>query len=141
MGRVTTDVCHPNRRKKGNYLDMNISKKFVHKPWGYEEIWANTAKYVGKILVIKPGCSLSRQYHKVKEETIYVLEGHVRVEIGDSSSGITISHFDKGKVVHIAPLTIHRFCAEDDEVKLIEVSTPELDDVVRLEDFYGRKSN
>ena len=54
MGRVTTDVCHPNRRKKGNYLDMNISKKFVHKPWGYEEIWANTAKYVGKILVIKP---------------------------------------------------------------------------------------
>ena len=117
---------------------MKNNKKFVNKPWGYEEVWAECSRYEGKILVIKPGCSLSRQYHKKKEETIYVLEGHLRVEIGDQSSGIKTSHLEPGKVVHIPPLTVHRFCAEDEEVKLIEVSTPELNDVVRIEDFYGR---
>jgi mannose-6-phosphate isomerase len=114
------------------------NKKFVNKPWGYEEVWACTAKYSGKILVIRPGCSLSRQYHNIKEETIYVLEGHLRVEIGSKNTGIKVDHLDPGQVMHIPPKTVHRFCAEDDEVKLIEVSTPELDDVVRIEDFYGR---
>lgn len=119
---------------------LKNQKKFVNKPWGYEEVWAVCNKYAGKILVIKQGCSLSRQYHKIKEETIYVLEGHLRVEIGDKNSGIQVSHLNPGDVVHIPPLTVHRFCAEDDEVKLIEVSSPELNDVVRVEDFYGRIS-
>jgi len=120
---------------------LKFQKKFVNKPWGYEEVWATCSRYAGKIIVIKPGCSLSRQYHKHKEETIYVLEGHMRLEVGDKNSGIQVTHLDPGCVAHITPLTVHRFCAEDDEVKLIEVSSPEINDVVRVEDSYGRVKN
>ena len=116
-----------------------MKPKIIEKPWGREEIWGDVAgKYLGKTLHINMKNRLSLQYHKEKEETIYVLEGHLRLEIGDKNSGIQVSHLDKGSVAHIKPLTVHRFCAEDDEVHLIEVSTPELDDVVRVEDFYGR---
>ena len=114
-------------------------KKFVKKPWGHEEIWAVTSKYAGKILVIEPGEMLSRQYHRVKEETLYVLEGKVRVEIGDNNTGIIMGIHEPGRVIHIPPLIIHRFCAESERVKLIEISTPELDDVVRVEDKYSRQ--
>ena len=114
-------------------------KRFVKKPWGHEEIWAHTEKYVGKFLVIEPGEMLSRQYHRIKEETIYVLEGNLRVEIGDpNAGGVTTAVLDPGKTVHVTPLLVHRFCADKERVKLVEVSTPELDDVVRLEDKYVR---
>jgi len=112
--------------------------RLVKKPWGYEEIWAETDKYVGKFLHIDAGCRLSRQYHNVKTETIRVLEGKLILETGDSISGFSERSLDRGEVFHVSPGTIHRFGARDTPVVLVEVSTPELDDVVRLEDDYAR---
>ncbi len=108
----------------------------VHKPWGYELIWARSSSYAGKILVIHAGGMLSRQYHERKEETIYVLQGTLRLELG--KNGEDVRHLAMGEAFHIAPGTVHRFCAEETEVRLAEVSSPELDDVVRLHDDYGR---
>jgi len=106
----------------------------VEKPWGHEIRWAINDKYLGKILHINAGQRLSLQYHEVKDETIYVLEGTLIVHGKDN---ITI--LDQGDSLRIQPGTIHRFCAPpSDHVKLVEVSTPEIDDVVRLEDDYGR---
>jgi len=112
----------------------------IEKPWGYEELWAQTARYVGKILFIKKGHRLSRQYHKVKQETIMVLDGTLTCEAGPYFEGDTI-HFhimEPGTVFHIEAGTIHRFCAEEEDVRLVEVSSPEIQDVVRLEDDYRR---
>lgn len=115
---------------------MIQEQRKIEKPWGYEILWAHCDKFVGKILVIEPGHKLSRQYHKVKEETIRVLKGSLTVEIGENNEK---SYFLKeGHSFHVEPGTVHRFCAETDRVELVEVSTPELDDVVRLEDDYSR---
>tara|TARA_Y100001937_G_C7095708_1_gene319965 strand:+ start:915 stop:1250 length:336 start_codon:yes stop_codon:yes gene_type:complete len=108
----------------------------VEKPWGYEEIWAETDKYVGKILTIFPNQRLSLQYHEQKEETIYVLEG--RLIVWNSEDPNDITHFEKGETFHVKPKKVHRFGSFVDVCKLIEVSTPELDDVVRLADDYKR---
>lgn len=110
---------------------------YVEKPWGNEIIFAHTDKYVGKILYINKGHKLSRQYHEVKDETIYVLEGRLSLEIGDHGE-FTELRLNEGHAFHIEPGVIHRFCAPWGDVKLAEVSTPELNDVVRLEDNYGR---
>jgi len=110
--------------------------QIVDKPWGHEKIWANTTKYVGKLLVIDPGHKLSRQYHEVKEETIYVLEGQLVLEIGEETPERII--MNPGSTYHIRPLTVHRFAAPSKGCTLIEVSTPELSDVVRLQDDYDR---
>ncbi len=112
----------------------------IEKPWGHEEIWATTSRYVGKILVIKAGHRLSRQYHKVKEETILVLEGVLTCEAGPYHEGDTIHiHTMKpGEIFHVRSGTIHRFCAADGDVRLVEVSSPETEDLVRLEDDYRR---
>lgn len=109
----------------------------VEKPWGHELIWAETPKYVGKILVIKPGQKLSRQYHKVKEETLYVTRGEMLLEIGmpDALESRTMR---AGDVFHVLPGTVHRMIGVQ-ETEVFEVSTPELDDVVRLDDAYGRE--
>ena len=109
----------------------------IDKPWGYEEIFAHTRFYVGKILFIEKSHRLSRQYHKVKDETIYVLEGNLSLEVGINGEPTTL-RLSPGDCFHIEPEIIHRFCAPFGDVKLLEVSTPELDDVVRLEDDYGR---
>jgi Mannose-6-phosphate isomerase len=112
----------------------------VVKPWGYEEIWAETFNYVGKILVIKPGHRLSRQYHNLKEETFRVLSGHLILEIG-SGNNIQTLHMMAGEVYHCPPGTIHRMICDVNETKVVEVlevSTNHLDDVVRLEDDYKR---
>lgn len=112
--------------------------RIVDKPWGREKIWAETDKYVGKFLRIDAGQKLSRQYHVVKEETIYVLEGTLYLEIG-AGAEITTHVLYSGDSFHINPGTVHRFCASSlDAVKLVEVSTPQLDDIVRLEDIYDR---
>lgn len=108
----------------------------VEKPWGYELIWAQTRSYVGKILHINTGHSLSRQYHKVKEETLLVLSGEVEIELGQGDN-LERRQLSARDVVHIPPGTVHRLTART-EVELAEVSTTELDDVVRLEDRYGR---
>ena len=114
-------------------------KNIVEKPWGHEEIWASNEKYVGKILFIKQGSKLSRQYHEVKDETIYVLEGTLLLEIGKDDN-IMRASMKPGDTQRISPGLIHRFCADcGTDVKLIEVSTPELDDVVRIQDDYGRE--
>jgi mannose-6-phosphate isomerase len=109
----------------------------VEKPWGHEVIWAETARYVGKLLHIREGERLSRQYHRVKEETLFLQSGEMILEIGPAES-IETRRMTKGDVFHVAPGTIHRMIAVSD-VDIIEVSTPELDDVVRLEDAYGRE--
>lgn len=110
----------------------------VKKPWGYEEIWAETDKYAGKILTILPGRKLSLQYHEKKEETVYVLEGKLYVWFSKDEKNKLILH--KGSTYHVTPGQIHRFGSPDEGMgtKLIEVSTPELDDVVRLKDDYKR---
>lgn len=109
----------------------------VEKPWGKEEIWAETPNYVGKYLHITRGHRLSRQYHNVKEETIRVLSGTLTIEIGSGPD--QTMYLESGETYHVKPLTIHRFGAgADNDVVLVEVSTPELDDVVRLADDYSR---
>jgi mannose-6-phosphate isomerase-like protein (cupin superfamily) len=113
--------------------------RLIKKPWGYEEIWAETDKYVGKFLHINAGFRLSRQYHNVKTETIRVLEGKLILETADGAGGFAERTLDRGEVFHVSPGTIHRFGAREVPVVLVEVSTPELDDVVRLEDDYARQ--
>jgi mannose-6-phosphate isomerase len=119
---------------------MIKTASIIEKPWGHEEIWAQTARYAGKILFIKRGHRLSRQYHNVKEETIMVLDGTLVCEEGPRCEGAeVIRHvMGPGKIFHVAPGTIHRFCAEETDVRLVEVSTAEIQDVVRLEDDYRR---
>ncbi len=108
----------------------------VEKPWGHELIWAKTDRYVGKILHIEPGHLLSLQYHEEKDETIYLLSGEIvfRVQIDGE---LTEQRMQEGERYHITPGTIHQMEAIMSS-DLREVSTPELDDVVRIEDRYGR---
>ena len=107
----------------------------VDKPWGHEIRWAINDKYLGKILHIDAGCRLSLQYHEQKDETIHVLEGSAIVHLDENVHILTT-----GQSLRIKPGQVHRFCApEDGYTKLIEVSTPEIDDVVRLEDDWDRK--
>jgi len=108
----------------------------VEKPWGYELIWARTDRYVGKILHIEPGHCLSLQYHNRKDETIFVHAGKILFElkVGDE---LTKREMGPGDAVHVTPPTVHRMTALEDS-DIFEVSTPETDDVVRLEDRYGR---
>jgi mannose-6-phosphate isomerase len=108
----------------------------VEKPWGYELVWARTDRYVGKILHIEPGHVLSLQYHNKKDETIHVLRGEIifRVQIDGK---LTERRMREGESYHIAPPTVHQMEAVKAS-DLLEVSTPEVDDVVRLEDRYGR---
>jgi len=116
----------------------------VDKPWGHEELWAQSSRgYVGKILFIKKGHRLSRQYHRVKEETVMVLEGILICEAGPYFDGDTIHSYvmHPGDIFHVAAGTIHRFGAEEGDVRLVEVSSAEIEDIVRLEDDYKRISH
>lgn len=109
----------------------------VEKPWGYELIWAHTDRYVGKLLKINAGHALSYQFHRQKDETIYVLTGTLRLHYSEDDSPPRAIDLGPGSVFHIRTGLRHRFEAVGD-VELLEASTPELDDVVRLEDRYGR---
>jgi mannose-6-phosphate isomerase-like protein (cupin superfamily) len=109
----------------------------VEKPWGYELVWAETPRYVGKVLHIAAGHRLSRQYHRRKDETFLVQAGEMDLEIGDGARRRTL-RMKPGDAFHCPPRTIHRMIARTD-TDVVEVSTPELDDVVRLEDAYGRQ--
>jgi mannose-6-phosphate isomerase len=110
--------------------------KVVPKPWGYELIWAQTERYVGKILHINKGESLSYQFHRIKDETIRLLSGLMEMDIERDGARERIT-LKPGDCLHITPGMKHRMTAVDD-CDVLEVSTPELDDVVRLEDRYGR---
>ena len=112
--------------------------RVVDKPWGHEEIFAETPAYVGKILFIKQGEALSLQYHEVKEETLRVLDGELELMLGRETDSLETHNLAAGAVFHVAPGTLHRMIATTD-CSLLEVSTNHLDDVVRLEDRYGRQ--
>lgn len=109
----------------------------VEKPWGHELIWAETDRYVGKVLHVKAGHALSLQYHERKDETIHLQRGTMKFEMGPSVEELRVVALAEGESVHITPGTVHRMTAITD-IDILEVSTPELDDVVRLEDRYGR---
>jgi mannose-6-phosphate isomerase-like protein (cupin superfamily) len=109
----------------------------VEKPWGYELHWAKTDRYVGKILHIKKGHALSLQYHNRKDETIYLWSGRMLFETMEGGR-LVGREMRPGEAVRVTPTTIHRMTALDD-ADILEASTPELDDVVRIEDRYGRE--
>ncbi|HSN88408.1 MAG TPA: cupin domain-containing protein [Thermoanaerobaculia bacterium] len=116
---------------------MRVPIRRVDKPWGYELIFAHTDRYVGKILHVNPGQALSLQYHEVKDETLYLAEGEVELVV-EEDGALTSLVLRGGDSYRITPNTRHRMVAGEEGCDIIEVSTPELDDVVRLEDRYGR---
>lgn len=109
----------------------------VEKPWGYELRWAITDRYVGKILHVRKGEALSLQYHERKDEFQYVMTGEVEIELGASEHAMVKHRMGAGDTLRITPGTRHRLTALAD-TDIFEVSSPEMDDVVRLEDRYGR---
>ena len=109
----------------------------VEKPWGYEIHWAKTDKYVGKLIHVNAGHALSLQYHNLKDETIYLHSGKMLFEI-EVNGKLEQREMRPGERVHVTPPTVHRMTAIED-CDIFEVSTPELHDVVRLEDRYGRE--
>jgi mannose-6-phosphate isomerase len=115
-----------------------VQPERVEKPWGYELLWALTERYCGKVLFIRAGHALSLQYHERKDESWYVQSGCAELELGavddEERESIVIT---KGACFHFGPRTVHRVRAMEDTF-ILEVSTPDLDDVVRLEDDYGR---
>jgi len=118
---------------------MSEIPRRVEKPWGYELWWARTERYVGKILHVRRGESLSLQYHNVKDETILLQSGRLLFETGAQGQQDELRRIEMkpGDVFHITPGTLHRMTGIED-CDILEVSTPELEDVVRLEDRYGR---
>ncbi len=109
----------------------------VDKPWGHERIWARSERYVGKVLHIKAGQELSLQYHNKKDETVHLLSGELvyRVKLADTLDDV---HLKVGESFRITPGTVHQMLAVTD-CDVLEVSTPETDDVVRISDRYGRE--
>ncbi|MDO8587308.1 MAG: cupin domain-containing protein [Armatimonadota bacterium] len=107
------------------------------KPWGGEELLAHTDLYALKRIHVKVGSRPSLQYHERKSESLYLLSGRMKIEIGDTRDSLVEDHLRPGDSVDIAAGTVHRITALEDSI-LIEVSTPELDDVVRIEDDYDR---
>ncbi len=111
----------------------------VEKPWGFELIWAQTDHYVGKLLVVETGHRLSLQLHRRKDESIYVAAGKLRLHLENDDGEIVTREMLPGEHCHIPVGRRHRFEAIE-RVEILEVSTPDLDDVVRVEDDYGRAS-
>lgn len=117
---------------------FTFATRRVEKPWGWELIWAESEYYVGKLLFVTAGSALSLQFHNMKDETVYVHAGKVQWEIGEAgSSALDTEIVGPGTSFRIRPGTIHRMTAVEDTL-MLEVSTPHLGDVVRLEDRYGR---
>jgi mannose-6-phosphate isomerase len=110
----------------------------VEKPWGYELIWAKTDAYAGKILFVRAGQALSLQFHREKDESWYLLAGRAEIELGEVGKAVTEREVvGAGAAFRFEPGTVHRVRAVEDTT-ILEVSTPQLDDVVRLQDVYGR---
>ena len=111
----------------------------VEKPWGYELIWAESEQYVGKVLFVKAGESLSLQFHRIKDESWLVQEGRAKLELGSAGDAVLKEEvIASGATFRFRPGTVHRVTALEDTT-ILEVSTAHLDDVVRLEDAYGRE--
>lgn len=117
----------------------DFSPRRVEKPWGWELIWAESDQYVGKLLFIRAGEALSLQYHEEKDESWLVQEGRARLELGVAAGGaLETVEIAPDDAFRFRPGTVHRVTALEDTL-ILEVSTPHLDDVVRLEDLYGRE--
>ena len=117
----------------------SVDVRKVEKPWGYELIWAVTEIYVGKVLFIKAGQALSLQFHRQKDESWFVQSGRAKLELGEVGETVLKEEvIGAGAAFHYVPGTVHRVSAIEDTT-ILEVSTPQVDDVVRLEDAYGRK--
>jgi mannose-6-phosphate isomerase len=116
-----------------------VEARRVEKPWGWETIWAETDQYVGKVLFVKAGESLSLQFHRVKDEAWYLQSGRAKLELGDAGEAVLSEEIVSAPAFfHFRPGTVHRVTAIEDTT-IVEVSTPQLDDIVRLEDAYGRE--
>ncbi len=118
--------------------DLGFAPRRVPKPWGEELIWALTDRYCGKILTIETGRRLSLQYHERKDEAILVTSGRLRLHLEGDDGTMTTRELGPGEGAHVAVGRRHRYEAIE-RVELVEVSTPELDDVVRVEDDFGRE--
>jgi mannose-6-phosphate isomerase-like protein (cupin superfamily) len=134
IGRAILETA---KRQKGKPGPTKMQPRRIEKPWGHELIWADTDRYVGKILHIKAGHALSLQYHERKDETIHLLRGAMRFQVGPSVEELKDVDLTEGQSYRITPGTVHRMVAITD-ADILEASTPDLDDVVRLEDRYGR---
>jgi len=115
-----------------------VSPRKVEKPWGWELVWAEADDYVGKLLFVRAGESLSLQYHEVKDESWLVHDGRARLELGDVGGQLETIEIAPGDAFHVRPRTVHRVTALEDTL-VFEVSTTQLGDVIRLEDRYGRE--
>ena len=123
-----------------NLLDLDrfgVQVDRIEKPWGHEIVFALSERYCGKLIFIRAGEQLSLQFHRVKDETIYVHSGRIELEIGDPGGTLDTEVVGPGHAFRLKPGVVHRWKALEDSV-VLEASTPELDDVVRLEDKYGR---
>jgi len=123
-----------------NLLDLDrfaVPVERVEKPWGHELVYASTDRYVGKVLFIRSGEQLSLQFHRRKDEVIYIHAGRVELEVGEPGRTPDVEVVGPGHAFRFRPGTVHRWRALEDTV-VLEVSTPDVDDVVRLEDRYGR---
>ena len=118
--------------------DPRDDARRVEKPWGHELIWAHTDRYVGKIIVVEAGRRLSLQRHAVKDESIFVMSGRLRLTLEDETGAIGVMELGPGDHRHVPTGRVHRFEAVE-RTELMEISTPELDDVIRLEDDFGRE--
>ena len=115
-----------------------MTERRVDKPWGHELIWAHTERYAGKVLVIETGKRLSHQRHEIKDESVLVLSGRLRLYLEDDGGVIREHELGPGEAARIPTGRVHRF-ESIERCELIEVSTPELDDVIRLQDDFGRE--
>lgn len=132
---MTDHLTSPNF---GGLSDFAIEPTKVEKPWGYELIWALTDDYCGKLLFVKAGESLSLQFHREKDESWFLQTGRAELEMGAPGDKTPNSEIvGPGAAFRIRPGTVHRVKALEDTV-ILEVSTPQIEDVVRLEDSYGR---
>ena len=123
----------------GSLDRFSFEARRVEKPWGWELIWAHADAYAGKILFVRAGESLSLQFHREKDESWYVESGRATLELGDAGQGVLNTEVvSTGACFRFRPGTVHRVTALEDTT-ILEVSTPQLDDVVRLEDRYGRE--
>ena len=133
---MTTDLDSPNL---GSLDRWAFDVRRVEKPWGHELIWAHSEIYVGKVLFVKAGASLSLQFHNEKDESWLVQSGKAKLELGDAGQAVLNEEvIVAGAAFRYRPGTVHRVTAIEDTT-ILEVSTPQLDDVVRLEDRYGRE--
>ncbi len=138
-GGMTSGRVRAVRRngERPTNLPQPVEPRRVDKPWGHELIWAHSESYCGKLLRVEAGEQLSLQYHEEKDETLYLLSGVADLTTSDAHGELNVERIDQGWAARFVPMTLHRLRAVEPCV-FLEVSTPHLDDVVRVEDGYGR---